>query len=266
MTDVWDSAGVTADGVDDAELVAAIEQNPGWRTEFPELSTYLDRPDRATHTDANSEALEEKASHEGVRVRFYSSDGDPMAAPRQQLVLHALSILRAGGYELPPTLDVALPRYHRSLVVRRAADGSEGRVIAISVEAVSDLLPDDAVASFFAPDQMFVSLRAAANRSAGPTDQGAYSIPGQMHDTGLGAVLHEMMHWLHFQQWPSRYVDLTWASFGAADTTRVGEVSPYSGENSQEFVAEYGLGRLLSRSYEPPDRCPTRSALRSLRG
>jgi hypothetical protein len=79
-------AGISGEGVDDATLSRLIQQNPLIVAEFPELLTYLARPDRDLSVDGNAAMRVEEVTHERVRVTFHLSD-EPMARRRRQLVL-----------------------------------------------------------------------------------------------------------------------------------------------------------------------------------
>ncbi|BBY46772.1 hypothetical protein MARA_02020 (plasmid) [Mycolicibacterium arabiense] len=240
---VLQETAVVVEGVDDEQLERLLAEDEGVGAKYPELRTYLSRPDKQTRVDRNPGWVVQDVRHEGVDVRYHITGTDP-ADSRRDMVLRALTVLREGGFDLPETLDVRLPRYHRKLVVSADADGR----LRIKVDPGTAIL-DGVAGVFTAPGELLLTTLADS-----PTDDtGGHSVADVMEDTALVDVLHEMMHWLHFQQHRQRFVDLALTKLvDTADMPRVTEVSSYVGLAPFEFVAEYGVGRLLHRSYDDP--------------
>ncbi|MGE4023947.1 alpha/beta hydrolase [Mycolicibacterium sp.] len=246
-------ATVTVDGVDDATLRHLLMDDPRYLAEYPELLTYLHRADPTTRSDGGHNIpVRQTVLHAGVRVNFRFAEGDPLAEPRQAQVLRALTTLREGGHELPETLEVHLPRYHRTLVVRAAAAADGRAALDISSSAPNrDGSAGQFVAYFGAPDSMVVSAEAVATHSPDFPGRSADTVPDLLEDVVLGRLLHELMHWLHFQHRPTWFAELENTIFRYVHHVAAGEVSPYSQTYTREFVAEYGVGRLLGRRFDP---------------
>jgi hypothetical protein len=251
---VMDHAGVTVEHVSNRALARLVSRNPAYDANFPELQTFLHHREgqlALTRTVHNVAPTRDEVTHEGVRVTFsHSWPGDPLALPRRELTLRALSMLRAGGYTLPLALDVRLPRYHRGLVVRPISRNGQA-ALAIETSSVDDDLDDVTQAMYSAPNVMVVTPLAVAPRRLGDAHPEPYGVDHLMEDPGLGVLLHEMMHWLHFQNRPSAFADLDETKVRDYYLESVAAVTEYALVDPHEFVAEYGVGRLLGRRYDP---------------
>ncbi|WP_156753020.1 hypothetical protein [Mycobacterium sp. 1245801.1] len=244
-------AGVTVVGTGDDRLRHLIESNPLLLTEFPELRTYLERPDPSSQTDNNLGALSvlEETRH-NVRVSFFFSESDPLAGPRQELILRALEMLHAARYALPANLNVFLPRYLRNLAVHLTMNGAGEERINITPTPIHEDMPANTVAWFRTPDTMVISSRAIAAHPPGRPAAHSDGVDSLMEDVALGTVLRELMHWVHFGYQPALYVDAEFTALLPRDLRLVDTVSRYAQDHAREFVAEYGLSRLLGRRYD----------------
>ncbi len=226
------------------------------RRVYPEVKTYLDHRDQPPEGGSSAAAgdnglfvTHDRQTPHGFKVRFYRPDEfhpDPSTEPREKLVMTALDLLERGGYTLgPDLLQVMLPRYHRTLDVRLDTSNPEATRLAFSIGKIRVERPIDFQGGFSLPD--FVTITTTALGPPLPD-----SAPSLLHDHALGVVLHEMMHWLHHSSHPRSSVDVHSSRLRPfyAILVRVGAVSEYSLKNPSEFVAEYGVGRLLGRRYE----------------
>ncbi|OBI96313.1 NUDIX hydrolase [Mycobacterium sp. 1465703.0] len=242
-------------GTDIDALARVLDQNPGYRSEYPELETFVNAPNvrqsGRTHIDSNShEFTVQEVQLAGTRVNFHATDGDAMAAKRQHLVLKALSTLNEAGHDLPKTLHVYLPRYHRILDIDPKRD-NDGQLVGLDIDAepVDDELPLTLVGSFYPPDNLVLTSGVFSSPSAIPRPAG-WSVSRMLHDSALGAMLHELAHWEHYQHDRQTYAQLdSTTEFLPGDQALVEKVSKYAGQNPQEFVAEYRLGQVLGRDY-----------------
>jgi hypothetical protein len=243
MRDIMAKAGVVADGVDDERVAARNDRN------FPELKSYLNRPNPREHLDKNDEQFEvEEVRHHGVAVRFHSMPRDANGRAGRQLLVRALSALAENHYRLGDSLEVYLPRYDRVLDVSAAEWWTDPEIFQTPV---NDDLKNFPPAFFVAPNTMVLGPRASVPLTPGETLKGR-AIDTEMQEENFGGVLHEMMHWLHYLNEPGLVADLDHSTLRSADLAIVGAVSSYALRDPLEFVAEYGLARLLGRRYDDP--------------
>jgi hypothetical protein len=243
-------AGVTSHGIDDDTLRRLI--TPEQLDSNPELHTYLRRPDSTIRTDHRGEQIVEGVTHEGVQVTFRSSERDPLATTRKELVLEALSELKSAGHVLPDRLDVLLLRYHRELTLRAVLDEDGRTKLDIDSRKVDgDPVVGDVAAAFVPPGFLYLTPRVVATHTRILAELAG--VDHDMENPGLGTILHEMFHWLHFHNRPALVADLASTEFLEEDRGAVGTVSPYALTNPHEFVAEFGLNRLLEEEDDDPD-------------
>ncbi|WP_264077207.1 hypothetical protein, partial [Mycolicibacterium arabiense] len=250
---IFATAGVTVDGdLDDVELAALFRADAEFRRKYPEVESYLDRADDSAHTDRNDPPIVETVLHDGVQVRMHLGGHDDSIRRSQTTLLTALSALVEGGYALPKTLDVYLPRYVRSLTLRPVLDEEGRRVLddagrtKLDVEIRELGAQQGLIAEFWPPHHVFVFPR----RKVGNPPQGDGSVTSAMEDFALGYTVHELMHWLHFQHRGGQYLDSELTDFLPAAKSTAGQVSDYAATNPREFVAEYGMGQLFGRRYD----------------
>lgn len=143
---------------------------------------------------------------------------------------------------------MALPRYARTLNIGLKTDDTGDR--RLKIVGQGDLA--STAAWFHQPDGFSIHpsiLGVGSNyRRTGIT----YTVDLLLHDPQLGVILHELMHWLHFTSHPRSYVDLHDSALRTPYKliAAAGGVSTYSTTDPHEFVAEYGVGRLLGRRYD----------------
>ena len=138
-------------------------------------------------------------------MRFHLPAGDSGAGPAPKPDPAGAIRIGRGRLPLPLTLNVHLPRYDQIVHVRDGTDQAGHPTINFTSDAASPDLGTD-LAVFSAPDLLFISSRAVAPHPAGHTDPAPYAVADLLEDTALGVTLHEMMHWLHFQNQPKLYV------------------------------------------------------------
>jgi hypothetical protein len=252
LQDAASKAGILVEGLDDAMLAEVVRgDDPQIRSMYPELLAYFDpdHPNQPLQVDGNVVLTSGRQDHEGVDIRYHFSERDPWAQRRLTLVRDALSMLAASGYSLPPILNVHLPLYHRSLVVR--PNPKPDAPLDITPTSAIDGFPKNQLATLAVPDVLFVSQEAAAPRPLGYLGRNPHAVYDAMADAGLGIVLHELMHWLHFHNRKALFADLDSTTIRPERRESVAEVSHYALAHPHEFVAEYGVSRLLGRSYPP---------------
>ena len=247
-------AGIFVHGVDDQTLGELLAQDPRYLANYPELRTYLSRSEVATTADGNIGQMSgDRVRIAEVDVAYLFSPTDPTVPPRRELVERALRTLDDAGYRLPPRLRVDLLRYHRKLDVRQRTD-ADGPYLDIAQSSAGEDILHSEVASFLGPDLMIVSPLVSASKLPGVTPHFSKGgLAAEVEDSALAIMLHEMMHWLHYQGSPHTYTDLFSTDLRVEHAGPVGAVSRYARENPTEFVAEYGVGRILGRQYDDPE-------------
>src|SRR5690606_1703145 len=136
-----------------------------------------------------------------------SARPDPLADERESMVMRALSLLAAAGFEIPGgTLEVHLPRYSAPMTVRRAPSGTvAGRSDAIQIE-VEPRDPGDA--RFVAPTHGLLPPHAGVVYPVGSrarVEESAQGIYSEVTESSFVAIVHEVAHFFHYRSSPERY-------------------------------------------------------------
>ncbi|MGE0782745.1 hypothetical protein [Mycolicibacterium sp.] len=245
VRDIMRDGGIVVEGIGHDELLTHVLQNRRVLADFPELETFLLRPDRQEDDDGNRNLTWSEETYHGVQVRYQSSASDPTAADRMQQVQRAILALHERGFVLPPGITVFLPRYARHLTVR--ADWSSGQLeLVVTPRRLDSTFGTGSVASY-GSDRLIITSQAGATQ---PPSVSPFAISDRLHDPVLGLLLHEMMHLLHARSQPRLYADLSGTVLLDEYTSAVASVSSYALEGPVEFVAEYGVGLVLGRPYD----------------
>ncbi|EYT81993.1 type III effector HopAG1 [Streptomyces sp. Tu 6176] len=216
--------------------------------DYPELRTAI----RLRETGDTSRPQRRTLVHEGVTLDIrHGRPSDPLFQPRVELMQDVISGLHAAGFPVPSELRLSLPRYTRQINVGK---DREGRVT-VSSRDVHPELADDLVGLYSAPDNMLLAPLAASHDTVDIRidDMDRPGIMAQLADQGFADALHEAIHWLHSHN-RQLYADLTETEFAGPETAALAaQVSAYAATDPAEFVAEYAVGMVMGRTYDPPE-------------
>lgn len=215
-------------------------------TIYPDLGTYLAGMGEtgeltAEHSSGASGATD--VAHRTVgstRLTVHSDPSDPKRAERLAQLEQAITKVQAAGYQVP-ALSAYFPKYGRGLVV------SEGGVTTQPGKLNrAEYIPPDAVVA--SPEIMDNPLD---NRMA---DGRPTYLSTEVDPSGVGTMVHELGHFLHYHQNQRRFHDLVGTQFAGSTGGRhhgnaALSVSAYAAQNPREFIAEVFLGRVYGRDY-----------------
>jgi len=209
MNQLRDMAGarISVIGLTDDELRALT---PAQLALAPELTTYLHRGNREASFDVNDTLAVHTRRFGNLTINFRrSAYEDPLADQRESMVMRALRHLEAAGFEMPGgVLEVHLPRYSAPMTVRRNRPSASNP----SPITVDDRDPGDA--RFVAPHHIFLPPHSGVEYPVGlrpQSESSAQGIYSEVAEASFVAMLHELVHFLHYRRSPQRYADLVQA-------------------------------------------------------
>ncbi|GGL93037.1 hypothetical protein GCM10010129_40970 [Streptomyces fumigatiscleroticus] len=242
--DVLKHAGVSLENLTSAQLRQVVAP---YLVDYPELSTYLHATQQNPNAraDINSRIRSDKMQHEGVELTIYYMMDDALAQERVGVLRRGITILREAGYTLPSTLEVLLPKYHRIL---RVALGPDGFLQIVPEDVTSDI-HSSTLAVFQAPNLMVITAAATVTFPVDYRTAEGDGVDDMLEEAAVGTILHELLHWLNFSHSPARFVDLKLSTFRQSSQQLASLVSPYATTSPAEYVAEYGLTKLLGLAF-----------------
>ncbi|MFJ2478081.1 hypothetical protein ACIOWI_34825 [Streptomyces sp. NPDC087659] len=248
MSAVLQQAGVTVrDNISDADLNRLL--TPADRVNYPELQSYLNRPDKRQLSDGNDPLVTTELYIGDVPVVLHHPKRvDRGLEERRRVFERALTLLQSAGYRLPPRppreLHVHLPRYDRRIDV--AYSQNSQTPLRITQHAIG-AVPPYSGAFFCVPRHIILSA------VMGDVIIGSHGVQGVMEDKRLGVMIHELIHWYHWSSNPYLYADLEKTHFATPRLAQIaGMVSDYAATDARVLVAELGLAFLLGRPFEVP--------------
>jgi hypothetical protein len=150
------------------------------------------------------------------------------------MLVAAIEKVREQGYTVPP-LTAYFPKYGRALTVSPESAMQSGRPVAR--------------AEFFAPDTIVASPETVDNPLTDEV-QGEYKfLSTQLDPSGVASMVHELGHFLHYQQSRAKFHDLFLSQFASGTGQAPMQVSGYANSNPREFVAEVFLGLVYGREF-----------------
>ncbi|MER7930551.1 toxin glutamine deamidase domain-containing protein [Streptomyces sp. NPDC096057] len=214
----------------------------------PEISTYLYGSD----PNLNNRIQRRETVHEGVTLDIrHARENDPLVQPRLDLLKDVISFVHATGLDLPSSLKVYVPRYTRRVEVVKSQ--RSGR-IEVGVRSVSVDLEPTAIGQVSAPDAVMLTPLSVMSHAVGHPAEDDHELAGVLANPSFGWALHEAVHLMHNAYNPLLYVDLAQTEWATPEIEQLAaHVSSYATESPGEFVAEYGTGLLLGRTYETPE-------------
>ncbi|MFG3468542.1 glycosyltransferase [Streptomyces sp. NPDC047982] len=241
-------AGVSADRV--RELMDSALNDLTRSTLYPELTSYLDRADQDEALDTGSHLGNLTPVVEDVHGTQVTVHGDPTDSLRDARIDNfrkAVITVQEAGFHVPD-VELHLPKYGRFLEVHDdlVAERSGGRL-----QRAEYLAPNAVIAS---PDIVGNPL---TNKLAG--NRYRY-LSTELDPSGVGTMVHELGHFLHYVNARAQYHDLAFTQF----TGRSGQdgdavphqalalgVSAYAAGNPREFVAEVFTGLVYGKPFSP---------------
>ncbi|SEG91378.1 Papain fold toxin 1, glutamine deamidase [Actinacidiphila yanglinensis] len=219
--------------------------------EFPELATLMESSSAQGGVDRNTDYRTRRVDQGGVRVDISSMAEDPFRESRERYALSMISTLQDVGLAVPPRVKIHLPKYHRLLAVTLQPDGTS---LHIEEEQADDKITHDTYAVFVEPDTILISAMAVAPRPPGTRPGVLRAVDDLLEDGRFGIVLHEGLHMADFFHDPRTYVDRHNVEFRPRYRSVVRRVSAYGSKDAHEFIAEYGLARILGVPFRDQDR------------
>jgi hypothetical protein len=204
-------------------------------TEFPELENLS-----APSAEADVE-VEEVKDAGGVSVTVRYNKSDSLFAKRWAMVQSAVTRVVGAGFTVPP-FKLYLPKFGRQLTV----SPSEGHTHQVSEGG------DTEAAMFVVRNNIYMSSRTVNN----PKVDTGLSV--QLDPSGVATLIHEMGHYLHFHNSPSKFFGLSLSFLKGTVPGAGGKqlaiwaqevVSKYGSGNPREFVAEIFLGMCYGKPF-----------------
>ncbi|MFH8477099.1 glycosyltransferase, partial [Streptomyces sp. NPDC018000] len=241
-------AGVSADRV--RELMDSARNDLTRSTLYPELNSYLDRANQAEALDTGSHLGNLTPVVEDVHGTQVTVHGDPTDSLRDARIDNfrkAVITVQEAGFHVPD-VELHLPKYGRFLEVHNdvVAERSGGRL-----QRAEYLAPNAVIAS---PDVVGNPL---TNKLAG--NRYRY-LSTELDPSGVGTMVHELGHFLHYANARAQYHDLAFTQF-AGRSGQDGDavphqalalgVSAYAAGNPREFVAEVFTGLVYGKPFSP---------------
>ncbi|WP_327122269.1 helix-turn-helix domain-containing protein [Streptomyces sp. NBC_01341] len=245
-----DDSGVTVDpGLSDHHVRTLM--TPGLWGKYPEIENYLLRHDMGSNEDGNSAQADLLRVEETVgrtRVTFIYDPDDRTVQLRMGAVRRAMAIMAASGFpDLRETVQFYLPLYTRGINVT-ATRGVAGPVLHVTEESHEGGQAFDGLAEFSAPNNIVVSSE--LRPLSAPNEEVPYAFDDVMEERGVAAVVHELIHFWHYQFNQNKYIDLYHADLRVPqEVSAISGVSLYAEENPHEFVAEFGASMVFGRQY-----------------
>jgi hypothetical protein len=202
-------------------------------TKYPELANML-KPNKATDTPITADM-----DVGGVTMNVTYNPSDVNYTARLGLLRTAIQRVTAQGFTVP-TLKVQIPKFSRNLTI--AADCS--------------IVENDttSAAQYVAPNFMHLGSMGLNNPQEGKRinpDTGQEELnftSAQVDLTGVGTVVHELGHAIHYALAPGKFHELTSTRFTGGAGALAAKVSGYS-TNPREFVAEVFTGTIHGKTY-----------------
>jgi hypothetical protein len=202
-------------------------------TKYPELANMLN-PNKAADTPVTADM-----DVGGVTMNVTYNPSDVNYTARLGLLRTAIQRVTAQGFTVP-TLKVQIPKYSRNLTI--AADCS--------------IVENDttSAAQYVAPNFMHLGSMGLNNPQEGKRinpDTGREELnftSAQVDLTGVGTVVHELGHAIHYALAPGKFHELTSTRFTGGAGNLAAKVSGYS-TNPREFVAEVFTGTIHGKTY-----------------
>ena len=236
----FDQGGVTvAPDISDQQLAAFLDGENA-RLNWPELLTYLARPDgdarvaggSGSRADRNSPLMEyllrlPRPDLPTVRVSHdpYLRRDDPRIAAIEQ----ALELVLGSGHTLAKELWILLPKYQHEVTV--TIEG--GRPVVRRAGSKT-------VATYFPPGDMVVGpVSVSPLHSPRDLQQGGhFSFAQRMQRYLVAQIVHELAHHLHYAHSPGMMLESGSMRFHPGVRELLDRVSPYAARNPMEAVAE----------------------------
>ncbi|MFC9620580.1 glycosyltransferase [Streptomyces sp. NPDC056930] len=241
-------AGVSAVRV--RELMDSARNDLTRSTLYPELNSYLDRANQAEALDTGSHLGNLTPVVEDVHGTQVTVHGDPTDSLRDARIDNfrkAVITVQEAGFHVPD-VELHLPKYGRFLEVHNdlIAERSGGRL-----QRAEYLAPNAVIAS---PDVVGNPL---TNKLA---DKRYRYLSTELDPSGVGTMVHELGHFLHYANARAQYHDLAFTQF-AGRSGQDGDavphqalalgVSVYAAGNPREFVAEVFTGLVYGKPFSP---------------
>ncbi|MFE4800817.1 hypothetical protein ACFRFL_38940, partial [Streptomyces sp. NPDC056708] len=241
-------AGVSAVRV--RELMDGARNDLTRSTLYPELNSYLDRANQAEALDTGSHLGNLTPVVEDVHGTQVTVHGDPTDSLRDARIDNfrkAVITVQEAGFHVPD-VELHLPKYGRFLEVHNdlIAERSGGRL-----QRAEYLAPNAVIAS---PDVVGNPL---TNKLA---DKRYRYLSTELDPSGVGTMVHELGHFLHYANARAQYHDLAFTQF-AGRSGQDGDavphqalalgVSVYAAGNPREFVAEVFTGLVYGKPFSP---------------
>ncbi|WP_077193695.1 scabin-related ADP-ribosyltransferase [Streptomyces lydicus] len=248
------AGGVTVDaGVSDArvrELMDGARNDLTGSMVYPELNSYLDRAHQGEALDTGSHLGHLTPVVEdvhGTRVTVHGDPTDSLRDARVDNFRKAVTTVQEAGFHVPD-VELHLPKYGRLLEVHHdlIAERSGGRLQR---------------AEYLAPNAVIASPDVVGNPLTGKLADGRYRyLSTELDPSGVGTMVHELGHFLHYANARAQYHDLAFTQFAGrsgqdgdavAHENLAFGVSAYAAGNPREFVAEVFTGLVYGKPFSP---------------
>ena len=241
--------GLTDDQVRDLMMAEAHANKLTGASEYPELASYLDRVDHSLTTDTGGRTDMVPPRTEnigGTRVTVHTDPTDSLSVQRWENFRSAVEKVQAAGFDVPP-VKLHLPKYGRSLEV-----GERGIIVKPEVKINR--------AEYIAPGTVIAGPEVVHNPLLRPGPDGKqHYLSSELDPSGVGTMVHELGHFMHYANSPALYHELSFTEFAGHavhDGTPVphrqvaASVSGYAYGNPREFVAEVFTGLVYGRQFD----------------
>ncbi len=248
------AGGVTVDaGVSDArvrELMDGARNDLTGSMVYPELNSYLDHAHQAEALDTGSHLGNLTPVVEdvhGTRVTVHGDPTDSLRDARVDNFRKAVTTVQEAGFHVPD-VELHLPKYGRLLEVHHdlITERSGGRLQR---------------AEYLAPNVVIASPDVVGNPLTGKLADGRYRyLSTELDPSGVGTMVHELGHFLHYANARAQYHDLAFTQFAGrsgqggdavAHENLAFGVSAYAAGNPREFVAEVFTGLVYGKPFSP---------------
>ncbi|MFI5635673.1 toxin glutamine deamidase domain-containing protein [Streptomyces sp. NPDC051664] len=229
--------GVDASGVSE-NVIRGLASHENL-ARYPELQSYMDRPDLTIDRDRNATELTQLQSVNvgSMRIEIYSDPSESNAITSRRIAQLTEAIRRAqmAGYSIPD-MEVRLPKYTRH----------------ITIQANGNIIEDDGIyeVMFDVPNILILpsSFGAEMNRAKFP-DRTNYALEVQFDDWGTAAIIRGIGDFLHYTKSPSGYFDLNHTIYTSNGVAKIaGELSLSAAQDPRNFIGQYFLGEVVGRT------------------
>ncbi|MDB5082335.1 MAG: uncharacterized protein JWP00_4259 [Chloroflexi bacterium] len=202
-------------------------------TKYPELANFL-KPKAATDVPVTADM-----DVGGVSMNVTYNPSDVNYQARLGLLSTAVKRVTAQGFAVPP-LKVQIPKFSRNL----------------SISADCSIVENDttSAAQYVAPNFMHLGSMGLNNPQEGTRinpDTGKEELKftsAQVDTSGVGTVVHELGHAIHYALAPGKFHELSSTSFANGGGDLANKVSGYA-TNPREFIAEVFTGTIHGKTY-----------------